>query len=169
MPFERNHVFLFSPIGYERASFHSFSITNYPNILITFAIDGMKITFHYCLKFYLFLKIYLFIWLCCVFFAALAFLYLCRAGATLWLLCTGFSLRWLLLFQTTGSRAHRLQQLQHMSSVAGAPGLESTGSVDVAHGLNWSAACEIFTDQGLNLCLWHWQAHSSSLSHQESP
>ena len=59
MPFERYHIFLFSPIGYERASFHSFSVTNYPNIQINLAIDGMKITFHYCLTLYSVFKIYL--------------------------------------------------------------------------------------------------------------
>ena len=38
------------------------------------------------------------------------------------------------------------------------PGLQSTGSVIVAHGLSCSAACGIFLDQGSNLCLLHWQA-----------
>ena len=32
-------------------------------------------------------------------------------------------------------------------------GLESTGAVAVAHRLGCSAACGIFPDQGLNLCL----------------
>ena len=48
-------------------------------------------------------------------------------------------------------------------------GLESTGSVVVAHGLSCSAACGIFPDQGLNLHLLHWQADSSPLSHLGSP
>ena len=55
-------------------------------------------------------------------------------------LLTGFSLRWLLLLQSTGSR--------------------SAGSVVVAHGLSCSAACGIFPDQGLNPCPLHWQADS---------
>ena len=29
-------------------------------------------------------------------------------------------------------------------------------------------ACGIFSDQGLNLCLLHWQAHSPPLGHQGS-
>ena len=56
----------------------------------------------------------------------------------------GFSLRWLLL-------------------------LQSTGSVVVAHGFSCPTACGIFPDQGLNLCLLHWQVDPSPLSHQGSP
>ena len=35
-------------------------------------------------------------------------------------------------------------------------GLQSTGSVVVAHGFSCFAACGIFLYQGLNLCLLHW-------------
>ena len=41
--------------------------------------------------------------------------------------------------------------------------------VGFAHGLSYSAACGILSDQGLNPCLLHWQADSLSLSHQGSP
>ena len=37
------------------------------------------------------------------------------------------------------------------------PRSKSTGSVAVAHRLNWSVVCGILPDQGLNLCLLHWQ------------
>ena len=37
------------------------------------------------------------------------------------------------------------------------PGLVSTGSIVVIHGPSCSTACAIFPDQGLNLCLLHWQ------------
>ena len=47
--------------------------------------------------------------------------------------------------------------------------LRCPGSVIVAHGLNCSMACGIFSDQGLNLCLLHWQADSLPLNHQGSP
>ena len=70
-----------------------------------------------------------------------------------------------LLFQSTGSRARGLQQLQHMGSVVVAPGLQSTGSTVVVHGFSCSTACGIFPDQGLKLCLLHWQADSLPLSH----
>ena len=54
--------------------------------------------------------------------------------------------------------------------VAGAPGLESTGSVAVGGPLAYCpGACGILVDQGLNLCLLPWQADSLLLSHQGSP
>ena len=46
--------------------------------------------------------------------------------------------------------------------------LWSTDST-VVHRLSCSAACGIFSDQGSNLCLLHWQADSLPLSHQGSP
>ena len=70
--------------------------------------------------------------------------------------CLVFSLRWLLLLQSTGSR-HRLQQLQH------------TDSVVEAHGLSCSIACGIFPDQESNSCTLPWQADSYPLYHQASP
>ena len=39
----------------------------------------------------------------------------------------------------------------------------------MAHCLNCSQACGIFPDQGLNLCLLHWQGNPSPLSHQGIP
>ena len=55
----------------------------------------------------------------------------CGEGAALWLRCTGFSLQWLLLLQSVGSR--------HMGfstgSVVVAPGLYSTGLIVVAREL----------------------------------
>ena len=47
-----------------------------------------------------------------------------------------------------------------------APRLQSTGSIVVVHRLSCCTSCEIFPDQGLNLCLLHWQADSLPLSHQ---
>ena len=38
----------------------------------------------------------------------------------------------------------------------------------VVHKLSCSVACRILLDQGLNLCLLHWQMDSLPLSHQES-
>ena len=59
-----------------------------------------------------------------------------RGYSLLW--CAGFSLRWLLLLWSTGSRASGLQQLWCTSLVAVACGLYSAGSVVVAHGLSCS-------------------------------
>ena len=65
-----------------------------------------------------------------------------------------------------GLQACRLQQLQHMGSVVMAPRLQSIVSVVVGA---WAQLlCRILLDQGLNLCLLHWQEDSSPLSHQGS-
>ena len=62
-----------------------------------------------------------------------------------------------------------LQQLWHAGSVVVARGLQSTGSVVVAHRLICSAACGIFPDQGSNPGPQHWQVDSQPLRHQGSP
>ena len=67
------------------------------------------------------------------------------------------------------SRVHRLLQFWQMGSIVEAPGLQSTGSIDVAHRLSCSAAHGIFLDQGSNPHLLHWQADSLPLNHQGSP
>ena len=51
--------------------------------------------------------------------------------------------------------AHGLQDFWHVGSVVVVPGLQSTGSAAVVHGLSCSEACGIFWDQGSNLCLLH--------------
>ena len=80
--------------------------------------------------------------------------------------CWVFSLRWLLLLWSAGSRA---LGLWHVGLVDAAHGLYSTGSVVVAHGLSCSVVCGIFLDPGLNVRLLHWQADSLPLSHRGSP
>ena len=67
---------------------------------------------------------------------------------------------------------HRILIAEHglsglRASVVAAPGLQSTGSIVVAHGLCCSMACGIFQDQGLNPCVLHWQADSVLLSHKK--
>ena len=91
------------------------------------------------------------------------------SGGHSWLQGVGFSSRWLLLLQSTDSRVHRPRYLWHLGSVVAVPGLQSSGSTVVAHGLSCSSGCGIFLDQGLNLCLLPWQANSLPLSHQGSP
>ena len=46
------------------------------------------------------------------------------------------------------------------ASVVVARGVQSAGSVVVAHGLSCSVACGVFLDQGLNLCPLHWEVNS---------
>ena len=62
-----------------------------------------------------------------------------------------------------------LPQLWHVGSVVVARGLQSTGSVVVAHGFSCSSACGIFLDQGSNVCPLCWQVDSQPLCHQGSP
>ena len=89
----------------------------------------------------------------------------CWAFLQLW--CTSVS-SWQLLSRSTDSRACGLQQWC-LGSVGAAPGLQSTGSVAVLHGLGCFVSCGIFLDQGQNPCLLHQKAESLRLSHQESP
>ena len=96
-----------------------------------------------------FIYLFIYFWLCCVFISVRGLSLVAASGGHSSLRCTGLSLSWPLLLQSTGSR--------------------HTGSVAVAHGPSCSAACGIFPDQGLNLCPLHWQADSQPLCHQGSP
>ena len=82
----------------------------------------------------------LFIWLHWVFIAVHGLSLVTASEGYSLLRCAGFSLRWRLLLQSTGSR--------------------HAGSVVVAHGLSCSAACGIFPDQGSIPRPLHWQADS---------
>ena len=103
--------------------------------------------------------------LCC-FWGGFLQLWQVRSCSLLW--CSGFSLWWLLCCkaQTLGTWA---SVAIATGSVVVALGPQGTGSVVVAHWLSWSAAREIFPDQGWNLRPLHWQADSYPLHHQESP
>ena len=52
---------------------------------------------------------------------------------------------------------------------AAAPGLLSTGSGVLMHGLSGSMARGVLPDQGLSPCLLHWQVNYSPLSRSGSP
>ena len=106
-------------------------------------------------------------WLHWVFIAVRGLSLVAASGGYSSLQCTGFSLRWLLLLWSTGSRhtcfsscGAQAQQLLHVGSVVVARGLQSAGLVVVVHGLSCSTACGIFLDQGLNPCPLHYQADS---------
>ena len=92
----------------------------------------------------------------------------CSLGFSLVVKSLGFSLLWLLLLQSVGSRASELQQLRHAGSVVGASRLQDTGLEVVVHRLRCSMASGIFLHQGLNLCFLHWQVDSLPLSYQGS-
>ena len=70
-----------------------------------------------------------------------------------------------------GSFSCAARALKGMTTlVAATYGLSSCGSRALKQRLSsCSMACRIFLDQGMNLCLLHWQADSLPISHQESP
>ena len=113
------------------------------------------------LFFFFFFNKFIYFWLRWVFIAACRLSLVAVSGSYSLLPCVGFSLEWLLLLRSTGSRL--------AGSVVVPPRLQSTGSVVVAPGLSCSAACGIFPDQDSNPCPLHWQADSSPLLHQGSP
>ena len=114
-----------------------------------------KMTFLKKICFYLFI----YFWLRWVFVAAHGLSLVGTSRGYSSLRCAGFSLRWLLLLRSMGSRRTGFSNW-HVGSVVVARGLQSTGSVVVAHGRSCSVACGIFPDQGSNLCPLHWQADS---------
>ena len=77
--------------------------------------------------------------------------------------CIGFSLQWLLLLWSTGSRH------TGMGCSTWVQYLQLVGLEVVVHRLCCSSACGIFLDQGSNPCPPHWQADSSPLYHQGCP
>ena len=100
-------------------------------------------------KFYLFIYLFIYFWLCWVFVSVQGLSLVVASGGHSSSRCVGLSLSRPLLLRSTGSRR--------------------AGSVVVAHGPSCSAACEIFPDQGSNPCPLHWQADSQPLRHQGSP
>ena len=89
-------------------------------------------------------------------------------GYQLW--CMGFSLHWLLLLGSRGSRVHGLQWLLPVGSAVAAPRFKNTGSIVGACGFSCSVACGSSPDQGPNSGLLYWQAEFFlPLSHQGSP
>ena len=116
----------------------------------------------------LFVSIFFFsflFWLHWVFVAARGLSLVAVSGGHSSLWCGGFSLRWLLLLWSTGSRhsgfssrSTRASVVVALGSVVVALGFQSAVSVVVVHGLSCSAACGIFPDQGLNPCPLHCQA-----------
>ena len=109
---------------------------------------------------------YLFIYFClCWILTEPGFILVAVHGGYSSLQCAGFSLLWLLLLQSTGSRAQQFQSW-HEGSIVLVPRLQSTGSTPVAHGINFSTVWGVFSDPVLNLCLMHWQADSLPLRHE---
>ena len=123
---------------------------------------GIREVFQMCIicLFYKFIYLFIYFWLRWIFVAAhgLSLVVVSRGYSSLW--CMSFSLRWLLLLKSTGSRHAGFSSCGLRASVVVARGLWSSGSEVVAQGLSCSMACEIFPDQGSKPCPLHWQADS---------
>ena len=98
---------------------------------------------------FFFLILFIYFWLCWVFFSVWGLSLVAASGGHSSLRCAGLSLSRPLLLRSTGSRR--------------------AGSVVVVRGPSCSAACGIFPDQGLNPCSLNRQADSQPLRHQGSP
>ena len=109
-----------------------------------------SISFFFFLNFWVYLfYLFIYLWLCWVFISVRGLSLVVASGGHFSSRCVGLSLSRPLLLRSTGSRR--------------------AGSVTVAHGPSYSAACGIFPDQGSNPCPLHWQADSQPLRHQGSP
>ena len=97
----------------------------------------------------LFIYLFIYLWLCWVFVSARGLSLVVASGAHSSSWYAGVSLSRPLLLRSTGSRR--------------------AGSVIVAHGPSYSAACGIFPDQGSIPCPLHWQADSQPLRQQGRP
>ena len=102
------------------------------------------IVYNFLNKFILFI----YFWLHWVFVAECGLSLVAGRGGYSLLRYTDFSLQWLLLLQSTGSRCTAFSSCGMRASVV------------VVHRLSSSAACGIFPDQGSNPCPLHWQADS---------
>ena len=73
------------------------------------ANSGLVLFFLIDLSIYLSIYLFIYVWLRWVFVAARGLSLVVASGGYSSLRCAGFSLQWLLLLQSTGSRAHWLQ------------------------------------------------------------
>ena len=99
--------------------------------------------------FFLIYFLFIYFWLCWVLVSVRGLSPVAASGGHSSLRCAGLLLSRPLLLRSTGSRR--------------------AGSVVVAHGPSYSAACGILPHQGSNPCPLHWQADSQPLHHQGSP
>ena len=121
----------------------------------------IKISVTYLFFFFL-IHIILFIYfsLHWVFVAARGLSLVAARGDYSLLWCVGFSLRWLLLLQSTSPRS--------TDSAVVAHGLQSVDSVVVGQGPSCFEACGILPDQAVNPGPLHWQADSYPPRHRGS-
>ena len=107
-----------------------------------------------CLLVYLPIYLFIYLWLCWVFVAVHRLSLVAASGAATILRCGVQSSR------CGGFCCCGAWALGAWASVVVGRGLQSAGSVVVAHGLSCSTACGIFPDQGSNPCPLQWQVNS---------
>ena len=145
---------------------YSNPILIYENINYHINKSGRKLDFTYLSNsnsnkyFFKLIHLFIYFWLCQVFVAARGLSLVAASGSYSSLQFTGFSLWWLLLLWSTGSRRSGFSSSGTWAHLVVACGLQSTGSVVVAHRLSCFVACGILPDQGSNPCPLHWQADS---------
>ena len=122
-------------------------------------LDRFQILVPLLANFFFFFNFYLFIYFCCAGSSLLGGLSPVAASREIFLQFwyTSFSLRWLLLLRSIGSRAEGSISCGPWAQLFLVPGLQSTASIVVVRGLSHSEACGIFPDQGLDPCLLPWQ------------
>ena len=91
-----------TPPAVETRSLNHWTAREVPRFLFQ-TVFGFLNLFIY-LFIYLFIHLFIYLWLCCVFVAARGLSLAAASGGYSLLRCTGFSLRWLLLLWSTGSR-----------------------------------------------------------------
>ena len=104
--------------------------------------------------------LFIYFWLHWVFAAACRLSLVAVSGGYSLLPCVGFSLPWLLLLQSTGSRCTGFSSCSTWAQQLWLAGSRAQAQQCVVHGLSCSAACGIFPDQGSNPCSLNWQADS---------
>ena len=100
--------FLYSAINHEHLSMLKIKLSTYLSIQILFfataALYSIVCIYYILLIFLKFIYLFIYLWLCCIFFAAHGLSLVAVSGGYSALWCMGFSLQWLLLLQSTGSR-----------------------------------------------------------------
>ena len=110
--------------------------------------------------FYKLIYLFIYFWLRWVFIAVrgLSLVVVSRGYSSF--KCTVFSLRWLLLLRSMGSRRTGFSSCGMQAQQLWLAGSRAQAQQLWCMGLSFSVACGIFLDQGLNPCPLHWQEDS---------
>ena len=113
--------------------------------------------------------LFIYFWMHWVFVAVHGLSLVVASGGYSSLWCTGISLQWLLLLQSTGSRHTGFSSCGVWAQWLWLVGSRAQPQQLWHMGLVAPLACGIFLDQGSNPCSLHWQVDSLPLHPQGSP